>query len=207
MDSEENKNSVESGGGFHSVGAFVWDLTKILLIALIIIVPFRRYIAEPFVVSGSSMLPNYHNHDYLIVDRFSYITGSPQRGDVIVLLYPKDTSQFFIKRIIGLPGETVCFNKYCSADGQPDGHVYIVNAQHTDPWQLNESYLPSNLETSSSPSPVRLGTGQYFVLGDNRTGSSDSRVWGILPSDDIVGKVWVRIYPFSNAGFFRTPSY
>ncbi len=207
VDAEENKKPTETGGRLNSVGAFIWDLVKILIIALIIIIPFRRYVAEPFVVSGSSMLPNFHNHDYLIVDRFSYIAGNPQRGDVIVLLYPKDVSQFFIKRIIGLPGETVCFNKYCNTDGQPDGHVYIVNAQHPEAWQLSESYLPSNTETSSSPAPVHLASGQYFVLGDNRTGSSDSRVWGILPSDDIVGKVWVKIYPFSDFGAFHTPSY
>ena len=116
----ENQNSNINSNGesstFKSVGAFVWDLVKILLIALVIIVPFRMFVAEPFVVSGSSMLPNFYNHDYLIIDRFSYLSGNPVRGEVIVLKYPKDPSQYFIKRVVGLPGETVeirGFRYYC----------------------------------------------------------------------------------------------
>jgi len=209
MDNQENKNSDSQGAGesIKTLGAFIWDLVKILVIAAIIVVPFRMFIAEPFVVSGSSMQPNFQNHDYLIVDRLSYITGNPQRGDVIVLLYPKDTSQFFIKRIIGLPGETVCFNRFCDAKYQSDGHVYIENSAHAQPWLLTEPYLVSENETTGSPQPVKLGSNEFFVLGDNRTASSDSRVWGILPRGDIVGRVWARIYPLSTAGFFQTPSY
>ncbi len=180
------------------VGAFVWDLAKILLIAALIIWPFRTFVAEPFVVSGSSMLPGYHNHDYLIVDRFSYITGSPQRGDVIVLRYPKDPSQFYIKRVIGLPGETVKISQ---------GHVIVINQEHSEGLVLNEPYLTSQSETIGKTEPTRLGSEEYFVLGDNRTASSDSRVWGILPHDDIVGKVWARVFPFSTAGMMSTPNY
>lgn len=201
MDNQENKNSETQTGSpsyLQSAGAFVWDLVKILLIALIIIVPFRMFVAEPFVVSGSSMVPNFHNYDYLIVDRLSYHTGSPQRGDVIVLLYPKDTSQFFIKRIIGLPGETVQIQ---------NGYVTIVNSEHPSGFRLNEPYLTSQTETLGSPQKTTLGSGEYFVLGDNRTASSDSRVWGILPRNDIVGRVWIRVYPFSTAGFMHTPTY
>src|ERR1700746_2103603 len=97
---------------------FIWDLVKILIIALIIIVPFRILVAEPFVVSGSSMVPNFHNGDYLIIDRLTYHFSPPARGDVIVLKFPKDTSQFFIKRIVGLPGETVKLSQ---------GHVVVIN--------------------------------------------------------------------------------
>lgn len=203
----QNQQNQSDGSPLKAVGAFIWDLVKILIIALIIIVPFRMFVAEPFVVSGSSMLPNFHNYDYLIVDRLSYITGSPQRGDVIVLLYPKDTSQFFIKRIIGLPGDTVCFNSLCDPKAQSDGHVYIENQQHPQPWLLVEPYIPAGVETLAAPGNVTLGSNEYFVLGDNRTASSDSRVWGILPRNDIVGRVWVRIYPFSDAGFIKTPTY
>ena len=200
MENLENKNQEEQTGGsyLHSVGTFIWDLVKILIIALVIIVPFRMFVAEPFVVSGSSMLPNFHNYDYLIVDRLSYNLNVPQRGDVIVLLYPKDTSQFFIKRIIGLPGETVKIEQ---------GHVVITNKAYPQGLVLKEPYLPSNAETFGSPEPVTLGSTEYFVLGDNRTASSDSRVWGILPRADIVGKVWAKIYPFGDAGFFHTPTY
>ncbi len=197
---EENKNQAtnENSSSLRTIGAFVWDLLKILVIALVIIVPFRMYVAEPFVVSGSSMLPNYHNHDYLIIDRLSYFKSAPQRGDVVVLKFPKDTSQFFIKRVIGLPGETVRIQQ---------GGVVIYNKQNPEGLRLRESYLPSQAETFGRSDSVQLGSDEYFVLGDNRTASSDSRVWGILPKNDIVGKVWVRVYPFSDAGFFVPPAY
>ncbi len=200
MEPEQNKNqNVQTEQPpKQSTGAFVWDLVKILVLALIIIVPFRMFIAEPFVVSGSSMVPNFHNQDYLIVDRLSYHTHPPQRGDVIVLKYPKDPSQFFIKRIIGLPGEKVEFNQ---------GHVIIVNSQYPEGLTLNESYLPSQVETFGAPGPFMLGSGEYYVLGDNRTASSDSRVWGILPSDDIVGRVWLRVFPLGAFQDFKTPLY
>jgi signal peptidase I len=195
MDSQQNQNQEST---LKTAGTFIWDLVKILIIALVIIVPFRMFVAEPFVVSGSSMLPNFRNHDYLIVDRLSYLTGKPQRGDAIVLLYPKDTSQFFIKRIIGLPGETVKFQQ---------GYVSITSSQNPNGIRLPESYLPNQAETFASSEPIHLGSDEYYVLGDNRTASSDSRVWGILPRSDIVGKVWVRVYPFSTAGFFHAPNY
>jgi signal peptidase I len=199
MDGDQNKNqATENQSLLSAIGSFIFDLVKILVIALIIIVPFRMFIAEPFVVSGSSMLPNFHDHDYLIVDRLSYHTSQPQRGDVIVLKYPKDTSQFFIKRIIGLPGETISFSQ---------GHVIITNAEHPNGWQLNEPYLPMQDETFAGPSSVTLASGTYYVLGDNRTASSDSRVWGILPTDDIVGRVWLRVFPLSRYAHFTTPSY
>jgi signal peptidase I len=189
------KSSTTTAGG---VGLFIWDLVKILIIALVIIVPFRMFVAEPFVVSGSSMLPNYVNHDYLIVDRLSNLRGQPERGQVIVLRYPKDPSQYFIKRVIGMPGETVKFSQ---------GHVIIVNSEHPEGLTLNESYLPSQTETFAANQSVHLGSGEFFVLGDNRSASSDSRVWGILPQDDIVGKVWVKVYPFSRSEFTKLPTY
>lgn len=201
----QNQQPQNQDSSLKTMGAFIWDLVKILIIALVIIVPFRMFIAEPFVVSGSSMLPNFHNNDYLIVDRISYKIGAPKRGDVIVLLYPKDTSQFFIKRIIGLPGETVCFRQ---------GHVAIspvpitsAECQAGEGTVLNEAYLPDQTETLAANTVVTLGSGEYFVLGDNRTASSDSRVWGILPANDIVGRVWLKVYPFSDFGFIKTPSY
>jgi len=202
MDTNGNQNQNTGASNNQStvaaIGSFIFDLVKILVIALIIIVPFRMFIAEPFVVSGSSMVPNFHDKDYLIVNRLDYHTGIPQRGDVIVLKYPKDTTQFFIKRVIGLPGETISFSQ---------GHVLITNQEHPNGWTLQESYLPSQVETFAGPQSVTLGSGEYFVLGDNRTASSDSRVWGILPSNDIVGKVWLRVFPTSKFTHFSTPTY
>ena len=203
----ENQQPINDcqNGSFKAFGAFFWDLLKIFIIALVIIVPFRMFIAEPFVVSGSSMVPNFHNGDYLIVDRLTYHFSQPQRGDVIVLRFPKDTSQFFIKRIIGLPGETICF---------PQGHVLISpkpitadQCRQGDGTVLDEPYLPSQMETLANADPVTLGSGEYFVLGDNRMASSDSRIWGILPVNDIVGRVFVRVIPFSSAQLFHPVSY
>lgn len=199
MNSNPNQNLNNSpDGGVKAAGVFLWDLLKIFIIALIIIIPFRMFVAEPFVVSGSSMIPNFHNGDYLVVDRLSYHFSPPKRGDVVVLKFPKDTSQFFIKRIIGLPGEEVAFN---------EGHVIIYNKEHPEGMALDESYLPNQNETLGKSEPVDLGDNEYFVLGDNRTASSDSRVWGILPANDIVGKVWVRVFPLNEAKAFGTPNY
>jgi signal peptidase I len=207
MDIQENKdqNAGQGAGTVKAVGVFIWDLLKIFIIALVIIIPFRMFVAEPFVVSGSSMVPNFHNGDYLIIDRLSYHFSTPSRGDAIVLLFPKDTSQFFIKRIIGLPGETICLHQ---------GHVIVsqtvltsAQCQESQGPYLDEPYIPAGVETNGSPLAVTLGSDEYFVLGDNRTASSDSRVWGILPKADIVGRVWARVFPLNAATVFKTPSY
>ena len=199
MDEKEKQNLQTQLGGatVAGVGAFVWDLAKILIIALVIIVPFRMLIAEPFVVSGLSMMPTYKNYDYLIIDRLSYRFSQPARGDVIVFKYPRDTSQYFIKRVIGLPGETVT----C-----PEGKVDVTDV-NGNKIELSENYLPERTQTLSCKVKQTLQSNEYFVLGDNRNASSDSRVWGVLPYNDIVGKVWARVYPFSQAKFVHTPSY
>lgn len=197
FDTNQNQNS-ENSSQFQAVGGFLWDLAKIVIFALAIIVPFRMFVAEPFVVSGSSMVPNFHNRDYLVVDRFTYHRSEPKRGDVIVLKFPKDTSQFFIKRIVGLPGETVRLEQ---------GHVVVYNAENPQGFRLKEDYLPSQGITLGRPEAVTLGSEEYFVLGDNRTASSDSRVWGILPKNDIIGKAWLRVLPVQSFGFVPAVSY
>jgi len=195
METQLNQNQQSQIG---TIKSFFWDLFKILAVSLVIIIPFRLLVAEPFVVSGSSMLPNFHNKDYLIVDRISYKSHEPQRGDVVVIKYPKDNRQYFIKRIIGLPGETLNLES---------GKVFISNNQNPGGFELKESYLPEGTPTLGKPGPINLGSGEYFVLGDNRTASSDSRVWGILPEADIVGRAWLRVFPLGSFGFFKTPTY
>jgi signal peptidase I len=180
-----------------SVGAFVWDLFKILIIALLIIVPFRAFIAEPFVVSGSSMLPNYHNRDYLIIDRFSYRNGSPQRGDVVVLNFPKDPSQYYIKRIIGLPGERIKV---------AEGRITVYNEIYPEGVEINETYLQKDLITLGEKITV-LQDNQFFVLGDNRNNSFDSRRFGPIDRGSIVGRTWVRGWPLSRIQTFRAPNF
>ncbi len=198
MENKETNWEEEGQETAQTIGSFIWELVRVFIIALLIIVPLRVFVAEPFIVSGSSMVPNYHNREYLIVDKVSYRQHDPQRGDVIVLKYPKDPTQYFIKRIIGLPGETVKIDK---------GRVFIYSDDNLEGTQLDEKYLPNQGITFGSSDPVLLGKDEYFVLGDNRLASSDSRVWGILPKDDMVGRVWLRVFPLANLGFTDKVSY
>ncbi len=195
-----------------SVAGFFWDLFKIFLIAFLITAPFRIFVAEPFVVSGSSMYPNFHDRDYLVVDRFTYSNwkvGSlnfkkgeePKRGEVLVFKYPKDITQYFVKRVIGLPGETVQISQ---------GQVFIYNQEKPEGFKLEEQYLPENLQTQGivgKNGKLTLGSDELFVLGDNRPASSDSRVWGVLPKNDIVGRVFLRVLPFKDFGIIRAATY
>ena len=148
----------------------------------------RFFIAAPYVVSGASMEPNFDNWHYLIVDRVSYDLGEPQRGDVIVFDLPQEGGRSLIKRVIGLPGETIVL------EGQ---NVTVINENHPDGYALEEPYLdPANL-IGENDMRVTLGLGEYFVLGDNRRVSADSRIWGKLPREAIVGRALIRLYPFN----------
>ncbi len=195
----ENKIEVmpdENPKGQPNVRSFLWELARVIIIAFVIMIGFRFFVAEPFIVSGSSMVPNFHNREYLIVNKLNYRTGEPARGDVIVFKYPKDTSQYFIKRIIGLPGEKV------KIEG---GKVEIFNSEFPDGKVLDEPYLPNQNVTFGKDDLVTLGSDEYFVLGDNRLASSDSRVWGILPKNDIIGKAWLRVFPLNAFGVTSFP--
>jgi signal peptidase I len=207
MNEPENQpTNRNSPGGFAAGALLVWDFLKIVLIALVIIVPIRYYIFKPYVVSGSSMQPNFHDNQYLIIDELSYRIGDPERGDVVVLHYPRDPKQDFIKRIIGLPGEKVKIE---------NGEVIIINAEHPAGVTLDEDYLPNQgLTYEQDPIVVggskvlTLGKDEYFVLGDNRLASSDSRTWGVLPRKNIVGKTFIRVLPLNEFKFFtQSPSY
>lgn len=167
------------------------------IIALGIALVIRFFVAAPYVVSGASMEPNFNDWDYLIVDRLTYDFSEPQRGDVIVFDLPQDTSRALIKRVIGLPGDTVILQ---------GNNVTIKNAAHPQGFTLAEPYLdPADLGGSSNMQ-VTLGPDQYFVLGDNRKVSADSRLWGTLPRQDIVGRVFLRLYPFTKIGVLPAES-
>lgn len=180
-----------------SIGSFVWELARVVIIAFVIMLAFRIFIAEPFIVSGSSMAPTFHNREYLIINKIGYRLHVPERGDVIVFKYPRDPSQYFIKRVIGLPGEKV------KVDG---GRITIYNDANPAGKVLDEPYLTNQSATFGGEGTTTLGSDEYFVLGDNRQASSDSRVWGALPKDDIVGRAWVRVFPVSEFGVIRHPS-
>lgn len=167
------------------------------IIALGLALFIRFLIAAPYVVSGASMEPNFQDWNYLIVDRITYDFEDPQRGDIIVFNLPEDTSRALIKRVIGLPGDTVVL------DGNT---VTIVNKDHPAGFTLSEPYLdPADLGGSSNMQ-VTLGPDQYFVLGDNRKVSADSRLWGTLPRSDIVGRVFLRLFPFNEIGILPDES-
>jgi len=176
--------------------SFVWEVTKIVIIAAVIVIPIRYFLFQPFFVRGQSMDPNFGNGDYLIVDEISYRFRSPERGEVVVFKYPEDPSQRFIKRIIGLPGETVEIK---------DGEITVYNQTGSN--LLDESdYLNSNLFTSGN-TKVILVEDQYFVLGDNRPFSFDSRRFGFLPKENIIGRVILRAWPLNSLSGFEAPAY
>ncbi|MGD0576472.1 MAG: signal peptidase I [Candidatus Staskawiczbacteria bacterium] len=188
---ENNLNKIEGEKkpGFfkkifaNPVVAFGWELIKIALIAFVIVAPIRYFLFQPFIVSGASMAPNFATGDYLIVDEISYRFSTPQRGDVIVFNFPKDTNERFIKRVIGLPGETVDITS---------GKVEITDSGKTV--TLAEKYLPADLKTYPDEK-ITLKADEYFVMGDNRTYSYDSRAWGVVPKANIIGKAFLRIFP------------
>ena len=142
------------------------------------------------------MEPNFHDADYLIVDELSYRFRQPERGEVIVFNYPLDTTKRFIKRVIGLPGETVRIDGGSVTISTVDGKTMI----------LDETYIPANLKAPDMAT-YKLGEGQYFVLGDNRPYSSDSQDWGDVPQRDIIGKVEFRLWPLNDLSKIATPKY
>lgn len=162
----------------------VGEVVKFTIIASLIVIPFRLFIAQPFIVSGASMIPAIHAREYLVTDMVSYRFQEPARGDVIVFRYPFDPSMFFVKRIIGLPGETVLIRN----------GLVIVESSDGSETVLEEPYIASENKSLESVSAT-LKEDEYFVLGDNRAGSSDSRVWGPLQEKFILGRAAARLYP------------
>jgi signal peptidase I len=167
------------------------SLISFVLTVIAIVVPIRVFVAKPFIVSGTSMYPTFDSWHYLIIDELTYRFNAPERGDVIVMKYPLDTSRYFIKRIIGLPGETVILKGTT---------VTIKNKMHPEGMLLNESYLVES-EKSEDDMAVELRQDEYFVMGDNRKASADSRFWGTLPKNDIIGRALVRLFPFTKIGY------
>lgn len=161
------------------------EVLRFAFVALLIIVPFRALVAQPFMVNGDSMVPTFQDKNYLIVDQLSYRLGEIGRGDVVVFKAITDPRKFFIKRVIGLPGETIEVS---------ENQVFITASGESEPVLYNEPYLTENTPGNTR---VVLDSDEYFVMGDNRDNSSDSRFWGALPRDHIVGRPFVRLFPFN----------
>jgi len=200
-------NALEEG--YYGVGGFILEIMKVFLLALVIIIPIRVFLFQPFFVQGASMEPNFENNQYLIVNEFGYkktnvgigdknlFTVEPfkdlERQEVIVFRYPKNPSQFFIKRIIALPGERMELK---------NGKVTIFNHENPDGFVLDESgYLSTSVKTMGDMN-ITLKDKEYFVMGDNRMFSSDSRSWGPVAEENITGKAFVRAWPLNKVAVF-----
>ncbi len=169
----------------------ILDFVKFGLAAVVIVIPIRLFIAQPFVVSGASMVPTFENGHYLIIDELSYRFEDPTRGEVIVFRLPADTSKFLIKRIVGLPGETVeIFGN----------EIRITNKSHPEGFVWEQGTF--NKGRDGVRFTTTLNNNEYFVLGDNRGESADSRIWGALPRERIVGRPLIRLFPLSKVDVF-----
>lgn len=178
---------------------FLWELVKVVAISLIIIIPIRTFLIQPFYVKGASMEPNFYDKEYLIIDKLSYRMHEPQRGDIIVFKYPNDPKEYFIKRVIGLPGEKVQVK---------EGGVFIYNNDHPQGYKLGESYISDSIKTYAfNEETVTLNAGEYYVMGDNRNASKDSRSFGSVDKSYIIGRVMFRGWPLDRINVFSAPQY
>ncbi|MCK5081161.1 MAG: signal peptidase I, partial [Candidatus Moranbacteria bacterium] len=208
---EENKDN--KYGKLKTLGAYIFELLKVGVFSLVIIVPIRTFIFQPFFVQGASMEPTFHNGEYLIINEFGYkktVVGVDEkkfftvepfkeitRKEVIVFRNPQDPKEYFIKRVIGLPGDRVEIK---------DGDVVLYNDENPQGGILDESdYLVKMLhETECRAQCIfDIKEDEFLVLGDNRKYSSDSRTWGVLSSDFVIGKVLLRAWPFDKISLFN----
>lgn len=200
----ENENFNENWGENNSqpnqreVVAFFWEVIKMVILSLAIIVPIRYFLVQPFFVKGASMEDDFHNGDYVLIDELSYRFNYPERGEVIVFRSPQDTSQFFIKRIIGLPGETIQIR---------NNEIIITNEQYPKGFILDESAYLDKGQTTAGDFKINIDQNEYFVLGDNRSHSSDSRIWGAVNKNLVSGRVFLRAWPFNDISTFPKIKY
>ncbi len=177
---------------------FIWELVKIIVITLVIVLPIRYFLFQPFIVRGQSMEPTFQNSDYLIIDEISYRFQDPQRGEVVVFK-SLNNSYYLIKRVVALPGETIEIK---------DGQVIVYNHDNFHGKILDEKdYLSSDFIETPGNIKIALSQDEYFVLGDNRSASYDSRRWGPLQKENIIGKVFIRAWPLNTLAKFQLPIY
>ncbi|MDD5567514.1 MAG: signal peptidase I [Patescibacteria group bacterium] len=188
----------KASGFIKSTGTFILEIVKVIVISLAIIIPVRYFLIQPFYVKGASMEPSFYDNEYLVIDEITYRFEKPARGDIIVFRYPQNPSQFFIKRVIGLPGEKVEIR---------NGRVIIYNDSNPKGQALDErDYLDTDVLTAGSDQ-VTLSPNEYYVLGDNREQSLDSRRIGPIDKKYIIGRTWVRAWPFNKWRVFHNPDY
>ncbi|PIZ98471.1 MAG: signal peptidase I [Candidatus Komeilibacteria bacterium CG_4_10_14_0_2_um_filter_37_10] len=198
MDNLENQTNreTEKEATFKS---FIFETIKVIIVSLIIVVPIRAYVGQPFYVDGASMEPNFHNGEYLIVDQISYRFAEPVRGDIVVFRPPTNDKVFYIKRLIGLPGETVLIN---------NGKISVIGRDGKELAINEDNYLDVGHQMSETENyQTTLKENEFFVLGDNRRNSLDSRRIGPINKDEIRGKVLLRVLPINRFGLMQNPIY
>lgn len=186
-----------TGGILRAVFAYILELFQVVLISLAIIIPIRYFLVQPFYVKGASMEPSFYDHEYLIIDEVSYRFKEKERGDIVVFRYPLDPNQFFIKRIIGLPGEKIRIN---------GGQITVFNKDTPQGVILDEGAYLGHVFTAGEKT-INLNADEYYLLGDNRSASLDSRIFGPVKGKLIVGRVWLRGWPITRMGSFDAPAY
>ncbi|MEK7147048.1 MAG: signal peptidase I [Patescibacteria group bacterium] len=174
----------------------LWEILEVILIAVATVFLIRSFLVQPFLVSGASMEPSFYDNDYLLIDEITYRFRGPERGEVVVFKSPTSNT-YFIKRLVGLPGERITVR---------NGEVLIYQNAASQSFVLNEDYLEPDIKTFGD-FDIKLKEGQYFVLGDNRNFSFDSRSWGSLEGNKIVGLVRLRLWPLNKVMAFETPVY
>ncbi len=200
LSQEQNLEKEKKHSFFLSLINFILEIVKIVVISLIIVIPVRYFLIQPFYVKGASMEPNFYDYEYLIIDEISYRFNEPRRGEVIVFRNPLNSRQYFIKRTIALPGERIKI---------AEGEIIIFNQEYPEGKKLDEnSYLPFiDVQGTLGQIDMTLKDEEYFVLGDNRNSSLDSRSFGPVNRRDVIGKVWIRGWPFDRFKFFYAPIY
>ncbi len=184
-------------GMLKKLGAFFLDILEVVVFAIAIFLFIYLLVLQPHKIKGDSMQPNFPDGEFLLTDKITYRFGEPKRGDVVVFEAPVAEGEEYIKRIIGLPGDIVSVK---------EGKVYINNRK------LDETYLKSTLYTQgggflADNGEYTVNPGEYFVMGDNRPASSDSRSWGPVPKGKITGRAWVIYWPPEKTGIVKGTNY
>lgn len=183
---------------FKEAMIFIWEIFKVIVVSLAIILPIRYFLIQPFYVKGASMEPNFLDREYLIIDEISYRFRAAIRGEVVVFRYPLNPKEYFIKRVIGLPNEKLVI---------ANNTITIYNEQYPDGLLLKEFYLESG-EEMKGDKVINLKGDEYYLLGDNRSESLDSRFFGPVMKSFITGRVLFRGWPLNRVGVFTaSPEY
>ncbi len=179
-----------------SIGSFIYSFTETVLISLVLAIVLYLFIMTPHEVVGNSMHPTYKNGEFLMANKISYKFSEPQRGDVVIFKY-SDT-QDFIKRIIGIPGDKVMIK---------DGKIYINDELLDESNYLADTVISNGGSYIHEGQTITVNEDQYFVCGDNRTNSSDSREFGPVDESKIKGKAWIVFFPFNEFRLVQHETY